>query len=93
MRDRHPAHCAEDQVSMKLLLVASFGLDSAARQSGLRLQHTKRVIIPGCRDELVRAFHSVVGILSEGHIPGPTVAWIRHDTEDEMQQWGKLRGG
>ena len=52
-----------------------FAQDSAG-PSGLRLQHIKGDLLPGCRDELLRSLHAVVRIMAEGNILGPIVSWI-----------------
>ena len=41
--------------------------------------HQRKKPLPRRRDEQARALHSVVGILSLGHIPGTTAAWISSD--------------
>ena len=63
-------------ISLVQEALLSFALDSAGGLLGLPPQHIKGAFTPGERDELMRALHSVVSILSKDQVPGSIVSCI-----------------
>ena len=89
-----PATPTEDMARRKFLPVprhdsVALVLQSALFSSpvGLRPQLIKRGCFPGCRDELVRAIHSVIGVISECNIPGAYASWISLEKVSVTDWW------